>query len=87
MDDPLSFLVGLPNLLLFGFDITDFRGVGVIDHGVDFVSNGLLIGTSLAQRFVDGLLHQDELLNLRRVFFDLGSTLNSPAEGDAHLSL
>ena len=79
--------MGLTDLLLLGFDLSDLGGVGIVNHGVDLVSDALLIHASLTQGFIDRLLHKVEFLNLGRVFLHFGRTLNAAAERDTHLAL
>ncbi len=87
VDHALGFLVSLPDLLLLGLDLPYLGRVGIVNHGVDLVSNALLVHTSLTQSFVDGLLHEVEFLNLRCVLLHLGGTLDAAAKRDAHFAL
>ena len=85
--DLQGFFVGEADLLFLGFEFPQFGCVRVVHHGVDSVSNVLLICACLTKGFVDRCFHQVVFLNLCRVLLDFAGTLDASTKGDAHFSL
>ena len=86
-DDVHCFSVCEPHLLLFRFEFTQLRCIGVIDHGVDFVADALLIGSCLTKGLGDCAFHQVVFFHLCSVFLNFSGALDSPSEGDVHFPL